>query len=170
MQGWRDFYELIGGAAATLLGLLFVSMSLNADIILGPAHQHSRRLAEQAFQNYICVMILSLLAVFREMSLRSFGDSLLLTIAVWTVWVAVRIFQAMTIVSAGESRIQSLRRYLMTALGFGMLIYSGLHMRVNQDESTFTAIGTMLLLVSASAISWELLIRVAAEKYAARKD
>ncbi len=41
MQSWQQFYEMIGGAGATLLGLLFVSVSLNAEQILGPTHKHS---------------------------------------------------------------------------------------------------------------------------------
>jgi hypothetical protein len=29
VEGWHDFYLMIGTAAATLVGLLFVSLSLN---------------------------------------------------------------------------------------------------------------------------------------------
>ena len=30
---WHDFYVVLGGASATLMGLLFVAISLNADLI-----------------------------------------------------------------------------------------------------------------------------------------
>jgi hypothetical protein len=33
VEGWHDFYLMIGTAAATLVGLLFVSLSLNVDVI-----------------------------------------------------------------------------------------------------------------------------------------
>ncbi len=84
MQGWHDFYEMIGGAAATLLGLLFVSVSLNAEIILGPAHRHSKRLAEQAFQNYLCVLLVSLLVAFPGISMLSLGNAMFWATVVWS--------------------------------------------------------------------------------------
>ena len=31
MEGWSDFYTLIGSTAATLIGLIFVVISLGAD-------------------------------------------------------------------------------------------------------------------------------------------
>jgi len=41
LSEWHDFYLLTGTAAATLLGLLFVAVSLNAEIILsGGASAH----------------------------------------------------------------------------------------------------------------------------------
>jgi hypothetical protein len=49
MQIWSGFYTVIAGAAATLLGLLFVAVSINATAILNEADGNSRRLAEQAF-------------------------------------------------------------------------------------------------------------------------
>ena len=35
MQAWSSYYATIGGAAATLLGLLFVAVSVNASAALG---------------------------------------------------------------------------------------------------------------------------------------
>ena len=31
MEGWSDFYTLVGSTAATLIGLIFVVISLGAD-------------------------------------------------------------------------------------------------------------------------------------------
>ena len=36
MQPWTQFYATIGTAAATLLGLLFVVVSINVSAALGP--------------------------------------------------------------------------------------------------------------------------------------
>jgi hypothetical protein len=171
MQGWINFYEMIGGAAATLLGLLFVSVSLNADVILGPTHRHSKRLAEQAFQNYLCVLLVSLLVAFPGMSLTALGQSMLWTTTIWGAWVVLRMYQVVTGDASGESRVRSLRRYLPTLLGFGALVYAASRMTLRQGDYTdYVAIGTILLLIAATVVSWELLIRVAEEKFAARKD
>jgi Ca2+/Na+ antiporter len=170
MQAWHDLYEMLGGAAATLLGLLFVSMSLNAEIILGPGHTHSRRLAEQAFQNYICVLVISLLALFPAMSTSSFGQSILWVTLFWGLWVLYRMYQVMTAPPSQESRVRSLRRFLSSFAGFGCLIFAGISMMLGNVETLTAAIGVMLLLISATVVSWELLINVAAQRYAARKD
>jgi hypothetical protein len=45
VSGWSDFYVMIGGAAAVLTGLLFVSLSLNADIITRKTNVDLRILA-----------------------------------------------------------------------------------------------------------------------------
>jgi hypothetical protein len=73
MQGWLGFYAVTAGAAATLMGLLFVVVSINGAAILGGGHHHSRRLAEQAFQNYVAVLVVSLLALFPDLSNTQFG-------------------------------------------------------------------------------------------------
>jgi hypothetical protein len=60
MQVWFGFYAVAGGAAATLMGLLFVAVSINAAAILNEARGHLQRLAEQAFQNCATVLLVSL--------------------------------------------------------------------------------------------------------------
>lgn len=73
MQPWSQFYATIGAAPAQLLGLLFVAVSVNAWAALGPDQAASRRLTEQAFQNYLAVMSLSLLALFPGITTETFG-------------------------------------------------------------------------------------------------
>jgi hypothetical protein len=64
---WVDFYTVSGAAAASLLGLLFVAVSINAAESLGPGAGNSGRFAEQAFQNYLATLIISLLSLMPEM-------------------------------------------------------------------------------------------------------
>lgn len=171
MQGWLNFYAMTGAAAATLLGLLFVSVSLNADVILGPAHRHSKRLAEQAFQNYLCVLLVSLLVAFPGISMLSLGNAMFWATVVWSGWVVWRIYQVLSEAPTIDSRRRALRRYLPTVLGFGALVYAAARISLKQGDFTdYIAVGSILLLIAATIVSWELLIRVAEEKYAARKD
>jgi hypothetical protein len=167
MQPWQQFYEMIGGAAATLLGLLFVSMSLNAETILGPGHEHSRRLAEQAFQNYLAVLVIALIAVFPGMAPDAVGYSLLWMSGIWGAWAIIRALPAISM----RSRVwrNPVRRYLATLAGFAMLVWTGWDMiHTNTYRGEAVAIGAMLLLVSATLVSWDLLIRIAEEKFRGR--
>ena len=103
MQGWFGFYAAIGGFAATLLGLLFVAVSINAAAILGNAHENSKRLAEQAFQNYLAVMMVALLAIFPTLEISTLGFATLAVTAVWAAWVLIRSY--LTLMRPREFRL-----------------------------------------------------------------
>ncbi len=165
MQAWFDFYAVIGAAAATLTGLLFVAMSMNAAAALGKGPAGSRRLAEQAFENYLAVLMVSLLALFPDMTLLTFGRVTLLVTASWTVLVVVRLYQAAAEPSAHETRTAALRRHLSTMIGFGMLIYSAARMALDgKDVRDTLAAANIVLLFSATEKAWGLLNRIAAAK------
>ncbi|MEP7027166.1 MAG: hypothetical protein ABI960_01095 [Candidatus Eisenbacteria bacterium] len=59
-EAWHDFYLMSGTAAATLVGLLFVALSLHVEILFRDEHQDFRELAAQAFQGYLYVLITAL--------------------------------------------------------------------------------------------------------------
>jgi len=60
-EAWHDFYLMAGTAAVTLVGLLFVALSLHVVILFQPEHRDFRMLAAEAFQGYLYVLITALL-------------------------------------------------------------------------------------------------------------
>ena len=165
MQEWFGFYSVIGGFAATLLGLLFVAVSINAATILGETHKNSRRLAEQAFQNYLAVMLVALLAIFPTLDLPTLGLVTLAVTAISGVWGLIRFYLALTRPYDPGSRLQSLRRQFSSLVGLGMLIFAALRIAFNLGDSrNLLAIAAIILLFSATALSWELLLRLAKAK------
>jgi hypothetical protein len=165
MQTWLGFYAVVAGASATLLGLLFVAVSVNVAAILGDAQGNSRRLAEQAFQNYVAVLLVSLLAMFPSMTLSELGVVTLCVTAAWAVWVLVRAYLTLTRPYPRGSRLHSLRRQTSSVIGFGMLIFAAVRMALNiGDSRNLFAVATIILLLSATAVSWELLIRIGEAK------
>lgn len=170
-QSWVNFFGMIGGVAATLLGLLFVSVSVNARIILGKEHIHSKSLAEQAFQNYLAVLTVSLIEYLPTVTPQQFGYVLLATTAVWSVWVVVRVFNAVRHHAPVDSRRTLFRRYFASLIGFGLLVFSGIEMALRSDDMRGSvAVGLVILLLSATIASWDLLTRVAQEKHTGPKD
>jgi len=165
MQGWSSFYETLGGAAAALLGLLFVSVSVRAEQILGARHSHARRIAEQAFQNYLAVLLVSLVSLMPNVGTVSLGFTLLYSLGAWAVWVIIRVYQTLVRWRAEETKVLTLRRYIASIGGFGTLIYAGVFLARGHDEyRDLVPIGALILLVSATIVSWELLISVARER------
>jgi hypothetical protein len=63
IDSWRDFYMLTGGVSATLVGLIFVAVTLHIDVI-AEARKSSdiRMIAEEIFINFL--MILSFSFIF----------------------------------------------------------------------------------------------------------
>jgi len=163
MRAWFEFYAAIGGASATLLGLLFVAVSINASAILSEVHTSSRRLAEQALQNYLTVLLVSLLALFPSLNLSELGFATLGLTAVWGVWVLIRLYLALR--RPHDIRVQLLRRQLSSLLGFGMLAFAALQMALRRGDSrTLFAIAAIILLFSATRASWALLLTLAKVK------
>jgi hypothetical protein len=165
MQTWSNFYAVIGAVAATLTGLLFVAMSVNATTALSRGPEGSRRLVEQAFENYLAVLMVSLLALFPDMRLITFGWVTLLVTASWTAWVIVRLYQAAAEPSVHESHLVAIRRHLSSLIGFGMLIYAAGRMALDSGDTRDTmGAANIVLLFSATGKAWGLLNRIAAAK------
>ena len=171
MNEWHEFYNVVAGVAATLLGLLFVSVSLNAEVILGSGNKHSRRLAEQAFQNYLGVLVISLLILIPGISEKDFGISLFWLSLAWVTWVLVRAFQSAAAHAGGLSRLVLLRRFVAPVAAFGILAYSGFEMWSGHGNVHGSmAAGVIMLLLSATIVAWDLLIKIADEKYASSNE
>ena len=170
MQGWDNFYGLAGQTAATLLGLLFVSVSINAEMILGESHRHSRRLAEQAFQNYLCVVAVSILDFFPHIDRFAYAQSVLWVSAVWGAWAVARTAQAFLRPPPDQPMMLRLRRYVPSVAGYGLLFYACIvTLQHGTDEAVYAATAILLLMLSATIVSWDLLIQMAARRFGPRE-
>lgn len=82
VEGWRDFFTLSGTAAATIIGLLFVAVTLRQDIRNAPANSLLRTMVAQNFTNLMAVLLFSLYFMVPDMGRTGMGWSLLLTATV----------------------------------------------------------------------------------------
>ena len=169
MQAWHDFFALLGGAGATLLGLLFVSVSLHARAILDPAHRNAKHLAEQAYHNYIAVLVVSLAVFFPGIGNYSLGLIVLIMPSIYSLWLLVRFAQTMRMKLDLESRVRAWRRYAGTFAGFVALAIGGRQMMSDHGLHMLVPLGGFVVLMLAIAISWELLTKLAEAKPEARQ-
>ncbi len=170
MRPLHDFFGIVAGSAATLLGLLFVSVSLNAETILGNQHGHAMHLAEQAFHNYLAALVVALVGFFPGITPQSFGYPVLSLSMIYAIWLLLRFYQAMIRQLTVQTRVRAIRRYGATFLGYAALILGGFQFLDGSDGKTAIALGSLLLLVSATTVSWDLLIKIAADRHAAQKS
>ena len=61
VREWQIFYATIAGAAATLVGLLFVAMSLNVGMFTGTESIGLRMLSRQTLSNFLYIIVFALI-------------------------------------------------------------------------------------------------------------
>lgn len=75
---WHDFYLLTAGAAATLLGLLFVAVSINLALFTDPAQPRLRAEATDTFTSFLYLVLVPLVIVAPAPDPRGLGWALLI--------------------------------------------------------------------------------------------
>jgi Ca2+/Na+ antiporter len=76
MEAWHDFYVMAGGASAALLGLLFVSLTIQIRAITAKAHPELRATAELILGNFVITLVISFVALVPVQTKLSLGIDL----------------------------------------------------------------------------------------------
>ena len=163
MQAWAGFFTTIATASATLLGLLFVAISVNAAESLGAGHDDTHRLAEQGFANYFAVLLVSLVALFPGIPSAALGMTTLGLTVGGSIWVLIRFWQSIRDATRSESGISSARRHAVSVVGFMMLVYAAIRIgfgQMTEADSSIFASALIVLLAAATLASWRLLLRL----------
>lgn len=77
---WGNFYMLVGTAAATLIGLMFVAVTFGAGLLTSESTQSSRAFIDPPFTHFVTVLFTACLMVSPVMSPAVLGGALLLVI------------------------------------------------------------------------------------------
>jgi hypothetical protein len=159
-QRWHDFYIVAGTAAATLVGLLFVGLSLHLRAVL--SRSEVRSLARVTLANFGLILFVSLFMVIPQRPSATSPD--LIGSGVFSLAVI-----APSLVAAGRSRTRTLHRYQLalrfgsSALGYVAVIVAGA--LLGRDEAAafnWLVVVTVVLLVVSLRNSWDLLVSVGA--------
>ena len=169
MQSWHDFFLVAGPAAASLVGLLFVGLSLHLRAVI--ARSEVRGLARVTFANFALVLVVALFFVIPQ-DAPSLGEQLI-GAAVVSLLIA-----APAIVTAARSRTRTLdARQLVLRFGSSALAYlavgvAGGLVAAGADKAglVWLAAATIALLVISLRNSWDLLVSVGAAVVAAERD
>jgi hypothetical protein len=163
LSGWHDFYILAGTASATLVGLLFVGLSLHLRIVV--ASSEVRSLARVTLVNFGAVLFVAMFMVIPE------GQS---DVAFQIIGCGVvsLIISAPTLVAAGRGSRRTLamrpldRARLVLRFGLSIVSYLAVIVAGVLLFSSFTAaftwlvIATVVLLVVSLRNTWDLLVTV----------
>ncbi len=75
---WQTFYVLVGTAAATLVGLMFVAVTFGSSMIKPETSETARSFIDPTFTHFVQVLFLACLVVIPTMQPRLFGWLLLI--------------------------------------------------------------------------------------------
>ena len=161
VEGWHDFYIVIGTAAATLMGLLFFSLSLNADVIARKTNIDLRGLAAQTFTNFICVLMFAVFFLIPRQGPHGLGFPLL-GIDVIGLYSTVRRFLDMRRNRPRTwGRGNLTRRFTIPTLCFVALLIIAVSVLLGQTAGLYWLVSVMILLIwDASLNAWDLLLRL----------
>jgi hypothetical protein len=157
-ERWHDFYLLAGTAAVTLVGLLFVSLSLHVQVLFQREHGHFREMALQAFQGYLYVLVSALVFLLPANNPR------------WQLWTYGAINVAMLIrglfrvpafLKARRARFGSAAgagRFGLPFVAYGLGILASVEGLRQETNAALTLLApVMLMLISATRMAWDIL-------------
>ena len=159
IEGWHDFYLMIGTAAATLVGLLFVSLSLNADAITRRTNANLRLLATQTFTSFITVIMFAVLFLIPNQLPLGLGLPLLGIGGYGLYNVVSQYRKARLSPPRSWSRGSIARRFATPILCFTVLMVIAVTVLLGQTDGLYWLVPVMILLiVAASGNAWDLLL------------
>ncbi len=163
---WHDFYLTAGAAAAALIGLLFVGISINLDEFTTDEGTGIRVLGEQAFANFVFVLVISLMVLIPDQD----QISLTLQLAIVGVLGTLRILRRAMTLRRGSTGPFGGWRYPLRRLGLSGVACVGViavavMIQRNPVSSFYWLVGVILIyLTSAADSAWDLLIEVGRER------
>ena len=159
-KGWQSFYATAGSAAATLVGLLFVGLTLHIRTVV--SHPDVRSLARVTLTDFFVVLVVSLLILAPTEDAAGTGRLLIVTALVSLGLIARP-------VASGVRNSQTIGlRVLVARFGFSVLCFLGLAtagvLLATGDPQRglgVLVIPVLFLLVVAVRNTWDLLVVVA---------
>ena len=160
IEALHPFYSLLGEAAATLLGLLFVSVTFNRQILELSSGSTQRRHAENIFRQFVFLVWLSL-TMLLPLSAVELGWSLLLQSACFFIWIFVGFCQSFFVPHTSRNR-NWWKNYLLNFATYLGAAWAGcLLLGWTSDlSSSFSALITVSFLALFSALYgvWRLMV------------
>lgn len=159
VQSWHDFYIVAGTASATLVGLLFVSLSLHLRAVL--TRPEVRGLARATLANFAVVLLVALVLVIPE-------DAASAGVAFQAIGVASMLIIAAPVFAASRSRTRTIParllvlRFALSVLGYAGTLAAGVLLTTGAFRAAFASLATamILLLLTSLRNTWDLLVSV----------
>jgi len=158
LESWDTYADIIGGASAALLGLLFIAISLRIDIVTGSAELRKR--AAQTLVLFTIVLLVSILLAIPSQ------PSLILGIEVMTLAVLSAVGLTLLNPLAGgltsQQRIGRVLKIVLPNTGTTVILFvSGLLLALGWDAGRYLMVAPVITaFVGGLASAWLIMTRI----------
>jgi hypothetical protein len=157
-EAWHDFFLMAGTAAVTLVGLLFVALSLHVAVLFRPEHQDFRALAAEAFQGYLYVLITALVFLLPVVDAHFNALIYVFLNVVMLVRTLVRAPSYFVAHKAKGGKMNQRWRFFVPALAYLLALVAILRWWGGAANAGFGLFSPVVMMLAASArTSWDLL-------------
>lgn len=165
LERWHDFYMLAGTAAATLIGLLFVSLTLNTEVMSDESQIGLKQLATQTFASFLYVLLISLLLLIPDHHPKMIGGEILILGAFGLLNATRHIQPVISNRQANWAKIYLFWRFIMPTVSYVGLIAIALLVWQGRHDGLFLLVFVVfILLVTATHNAWDLLVGISKRK------
>jgi hypothetical protein len=161
VESWHDFYHVIGDASAALLGLLFVSLSLNVRVVTYKANTGLRLMAIQSFASYLSTLLFAVLFLIPDQGPMGLGLPMLgidLTVLYVTMF---RILEMRRSQPRRWSGGRLILRFAAPLTCFIAVLIIAISVLMGQTSGLYWFVPVVIVLLwIASLNAWELLLQL----------
>lgn len=164
LHDWQNFYFMIGTASATLIGLMFVAVSLGADMPSARDLTGVNTFVTPILIHFISVLAIAGIMLVPTMRLASLDMTLLVVgtlFTLYSIWVG---WQFMRHPSSGNYTRSDWKWYVIfPVVGDGLVVLTGLwlYMTGTTEALNLLAVAAAILLVVSLRNTWDLMLWIA---------
>ena len=168
IKEWLTFYLLTGTAAATLIGLLFVAVSINIHVFQSKARPDLQQFAALTFNCFFYVLVISILFLIPGLTPAGLGVPLLLLGGLGLTNTVLQIYRIRKVQVQKEGNDMAARFATPILCLLGLAVFAaGVIMQIAWSLYGLVVV-VILLLASASVNAWTLLVRGDGQKESKR--
>jgi hypothetical protein len=165
LQNWHEFYSITGEGAASLVGLLFVGLSLHLRMVL--SHPDVRALARVTLSNFILVLVLALFMVIPDDAPSDTGWELIGLGTLSFLYIGPSLIRGVRSEQHAIGLRLVLLRFGLSGLSFIGVIVCGIALETGNYHTAleWLVAVTVVVLVVSLRNTWDLLVSVGAATY-----
>lgn len=162
LQSWQNFYFMAGGAAATLIGLMFVALSLGINLVSEETKAELEVFVTPSIVYFVSVLLLACVMLVPAFTPRVLAV-ITFTGGLFGLALTVRYATGLTRIARQHgdfSRADWLLQVILPVVNYALIVLAAVCFAGDQWSFGFGGLwlATVLLLVSAIANTWSLVI------------
>lgn len=156
LREWQNFYFMIGSASATLVGLIFVALSLGGSVLSSYRPVEVQIYVTPTVVHFAMVLVSAALMLIPALGPGILGSGLLV-LGIVGVAISIRTARWMWQQGVPMNSLHWLSHALMPFLSYVLVIATGMGLVSGVSEAMIgLAFGTIILVIAGLRNSWEL--------------